>query len=420
MPRSTAYPPDLARYVADHWPAEGAPLPPPDLFGEALSVAYQASLTAEEGRPTNFRLLLTDPEQLPESGAPNDGVLRLAFEHDRPFSANELRRLSPAAPFEVALIGAHVSSGKLRIWGIAHSGAAWLRPTWGGRGPVPNWSYDPIVHVTAPGQIAVRCAGNLIGALERGTLVDAMLDVFDSKWLPALFERELLAVQDEHATLQAGLVSPTAVERSLVGIVGEHMLRRAIRVIRDSRHGGMILVAEAPNGARDKNLAGLRLKYQFGSDEPPRRYRSILFQILDRLAARSTKASVGWSDFALDDSPELEKLERSVFELSRVISSLSAIDGAVVLDKRLLLVGFGAEVSADLPAPEQVFRAIDLEGERLLPEPIENVGTRHRAAYRFVQHHSRGLAIVISADGGISFVANRQGKVVFWEQSVTP
>ena len=52
--------------------------------------------------------------------------------------------------------------------------------------------------------------------------------------------------------------------------------------------------------------------------------------------------------------------------------------------------------------------------------PIENVGTRHRAAYRFVNDHPGGLAIVISHDGGMTFVANRDKEVVFWEQSVSP
>ena len=114
------------------------------------------------------------------------------------------------------------------------------------------------------------------------------------------------------------------------------------------------------------------------------------------------------------------QLEQAVFEWSRVLSSLSAVDGAVVLDKRFSLRGFGAEVSAELPAPSQVWRALDLEGTTRVPESIESVGTRHRAAYRFVKDHPDGLAVVVSHDGGVSFVANRAGDVVFWEQSVSP
>jgi hypothetical protein len=92
----------------------------------------------------------------------------------------------------------------------------------------------------------------------------------------------------------------------------------------------------------------------------------------------------------------------------------------VVLDKRFALLGFGAEVSAELPVPAQVWRAHDAEGRTREPDDIENVGTRHRAAYRFVHDHPGGLAIVISHDGGVSFVANRDQQVVFWEQSVGP
>ena len=60
-----AYPPDLARYVQEHWPSGRTLQVPPDLLSEALSVAFEASLTAEEMRPSRFRLLLTPAEQLP-------------------------------------------------------------------------------------------------------------------------------------------------------------------------------------------------------------------------------------------------------------------------------------------------------------------------------------------------------------------
>ena len=420
MSRVHAYPPDLAEYVVSHWPAGRTLEVPRDLLCQALSVAFQASLTSEEARPTRFRLLLTPVDRLPESGVPNQGVLRLRFDPSRRLTADELRRLAPSTPFETSLIGVQPEEGKLRVWGIAHSGPAWLAPTSGGRSLVPIWTYDPIIHVTGPGQLAVRSAGKLVGALERGSLVDAMMDVFDSEWLPAMFIREREQIRAEHAARQAQTQSPTLVEHSLVGRIGQHMLRRSIQLVRGARHGGMILVVDSEPGAASLKLDGLRLKYRFNQDEPSHRYRSLLLQILERVAAATSKATVEWSDFALDSSPDLEKLEQSVFELSRVMANLTAIDGAVVIDKRFGLLGFGAEVSAELPAPSRVWRALDVEGRERVQDDIENVGTRHRAAYRFVRDHAHGLAIVISHDGGVSFVANRDQEVVFWEQSVSP
>jgi hypothetical protein len=417
MPRSHAYPPDLARYVEANWP-EGQQLPlSSELFEEAISVAFQASLTVEEARPTRFRLLLTSPEALPETGVPKAGVLRLRFDEARALTADELRRLAPAVPFETALIAAHAWRGKLRIWGVAHSGPAWLAPTWGGRNVVPNWTYDPIIHVTGAGHLAVRCAGKLIGAIERGQVVDATLDVFESQWLRAMFVREREAIRDLHDASQQHAAVPTSVELSLVGKVGQQMLRRAIQLVRGAHHGGLMLVL---NVEGDQRPRGLRLKYSLSHDEPSRRYRTLLLRLLEAVAKTSDKPAVGWADFVSDQSPELAALEQEVFELSRVLANLTAIDGALVLDKRFSVLGFGAEVSAELPAPEQVYRALDAEGEQCQPESIENVGTRHRAAYRFVNDHPDGLAVVVSQDGGVSFVANRDGRVLFWEQSVSP
>jgi len=273
--------------------------------------------------------------------------------------------------------------------------------------------------VTGPGKIGVRCAGKLVGAIERGLLVDTTIDVFDSAWLPAMFDREREEIRAEHDALQARTASPTSVEASLVGRVGQHMLRRAIQLVRGSRHGGMILVVNTGID-RTNGLRALRLKYRLGQDEPSQRYRTLLLQILENVAAASPNTSVGWSDFASNASVQLEMLEQAVFEWSRVVANFTAIDGAVILDKRFGLIGFGAEVSAELPVPERVWRALDTEGRERQPDDFENVGTRHRAAYRFVNDHPDGLAIVISQDGGVSFVANRQGEVVFWDQSVSP
>jgi hypothetical protein len=413
------YPSDLGAYVRDHWPAGRALTMPHELMCEALSVAYHASLTSEEARPTRFRLLLTPPEALPEGGEPNAGVLRLTFDRVRAATPDEIRQLSPAAPFETALIGAHVFDGKLGIWGLAHSGPAWLAPTWGGRSVIPNWTFDPIVHVTAPGHLAVRSAGKLVGGLEQGALVDAMIDVFESEWLTGMFAREREEVRRAHDEQQAHASVPTAAAPSLVARVGQQMIRRAIQLVLGARHGGLILVADVPSDAPADAFAGLNLKYRFDGSEPARRYRTLLFRILDRLAARTTNASVDWADFVKDTSPDLEKLEQAVFELSRVIAGLAEIDGAVVLDKRFTILGFGAEVSGELPTPPRVHRALDTEGQRRELNTVEEVGTRHRAAYRFVQRHPTGLAVVISHDGVVSFVANRDGDVVSWQQSVS-
>src|SRR5262249_51234531 len=161
----------------------------------------------------------------------------------------------------------------------------------------------------------------------------------------------------------------------LIGRVNQQLLRRSVQLIRGARHGGMILMVDATEASslnRPGELRGMRLKYRFDPEEPTRRYNALLLEILRTLAAGSSKASVDWSDFAGDPSPELERLEQAVFELSRLIANLTAIDGALILDKRFGLLGFGAEVSAELPPPSQIWRALDAEAEQLVADDIEN------------------------------------------------
>ena len=67
-----------------------------------------------------------------------------------------------------------------------------------------------------------------------------------------------------------------------------------------------------------------------------------------------------------------------------------------------------------------MWRALDSEGTRRELEDIEAVGTRHRAAYRYVNGHPNSVAVVVSHDGAVTFVVNRDGEVMFWEQTNQP
>jgi hypothetical protein len=394
-----AYPPDLADYTIEQWPKDVPLGLSRDQLAEVLSACFLASMMTDEGRPVRFRLLITPLDALPIEGEPNRGVLRLRFDESRELLPDELRRLSPAVPFETSLIGAWLEGSELRIWGIAHSGASWLAPTWGGRDSGVMWTRAAIVHVTGPGRIAVRSSARLVAGVERGALISSAMDVFESKWLPRLF----------------------AQDKTLLQTLSQHLMRRALRLIRAAGHGGMILIADVEEAERFKRgIGAVRLKYTFADEEPRGRYRTLVARLVRALERMSPTGAVRWEDYLDGNDPALAEIEQSVFELSRLIASLAATDGAVLLNKRFDLIGFGAEVSAEIPAPKAVWHAIDIEGVRRACDLAESVGTRHRAAYRFVQHHPDGLAAVISSDGAVRFVAWFENGVTYWEQSMSP
>jgi hypothetical protein len=195
------------------------------------------------------------------------------------------------------------------------------------------------------------------------------------------------------------------------------MVRRAIFLIRQAGHGGLLLFADTEllPLCSESARGPLKLKYMFRENEARFRYRTLLQRLFEALAKHGD-GEVDLQRFLAAETPDVIGVEQSIFELSRLVSGLAAVDGAVVVNKRFELIGFGAEVSGELPYPDTVQQALDVEGERRAPEPANSVGTRHRAAYRFVTAHPEGLAVVISLDGIVRFVANIEGTIVFWDQ----
>ncbi|MEI9947952.1 MAG: putative sensor domain DACNV-containing protein [Pseudomonadota bacterium] len=402
-----AYPAQLADFVLDHWPGAIALALDRRALTELLSTCFQASLAHEEGRNVRFRLVSASAEELSRASAASD-FLCLEFAEPQLFSPDAARRLSPAAPFNSSLIGVSQRGDQWYMWGIVHTGANWLAPTWGGRKHQERLSL-PTVHVLGAGRIGVYAGANLVASLEHGMIEATTTDVFTSRWIGELFRGAF----GPGAELDAAARS----QANLVRVVSQHMVSRAIFLIRQAGHGGLLLFAgrqllETCAGSAN---GPLKLKYEFRDNDARRRYRTLLQRLFEALA-KNGDGAVDLTRFLESQTPDVAEVEHSIFELSRLVSGLAAVDGAVVLNKRFELIGFGAEVSGELPYPDFVQQALDVEAERRSDEPANSVGTRHRAAYRFVTAHPQGLAIVISIDGIVRFVANIEGKIVYWDQ----
>jgi Probable sensor domain DACNV len=435
-----AYPDDLASYVREHWgdsssDPEGAKyqqngsLPAVPVLEELLSTCYQASLLREEERAVTFRLIFAEPHLFPEEEGPPEGLHRLEFSEPRPFDEHELRRLSPATDFERSMIGASPDGGGgIRIWGIVHSGLRWLRSVRGGREPSAPLPPVPVVEVEGPGRLQIRKGSVSVAELEGGRLSDSYTDVFASRWLPELFapvRAELVELHEEARREAAAEGEPWApLDPDLPRTIAQQMVKRLVSTVRGARHGGTVVVVP-PSGARDI-LAGRHvvLKHTFTDSEPRRRYRTLIVQIMNRLAQDHGKGeeasyprTVGWKEYVASDDRELAELDEAVFEFAYLVAGLSAIDGVVVMTQHFELLGFGGEISGELPALASVHNALDLEGKRTAEEGTGGVGTRHRSAYRLAGALSDALVVVISQDGDARFVRCMDGAVTYWDQT---
>jgi hypothetical protein len=399
-------------------------LPPRPQLEELLSTAFQASLLRDEERPVTLRLLVADADELPLDGGPPFGLLRLAFDHNRRFSVEELRRLSPAAKYHRSLLGVCVApDGELLIWGIAQSGPRWLQSTHGGRAHATSLPDVLVIRVTGPGRLFIACGSVNVAGLNGGRLTDGAMDVFESDWLPERFAeaREEIAILHREAAAGAS-VAWGEVDLGVVGSLSQQMVKRVLANIRSTHHGGMLVLLPPECSEHMTTEGPIRMKYACSDEEPRRRFRTLLLAVMRVLAAAAGltapwEGSLGWGAYRGWHSPELAAFDEAIFEMAHLIAALANVDGAVVLTKRFEVLGFGAEITGDLPEVTTVERALDLEGTVREAEVVDAVGTRHRSAYRLCARFHEALAIVVSQDGGVRFVAWKDGAVTYWDHA---
>ena len=424
------YPHELAAFVAERWELAniggrgiGSDLPATAALEEVLSTCYQASLLREEERPVAFRMILCEPDEFPEDDhGPPAGFHRLRFTESRRFIPDELRRVSPAVDYHRSLIGIGLRlDGRPSMWGLVSSGPRWIQAARGGR---TRWRPLPdrlVVAATDPGRLVVYRGSDRVATLHRGRIDLPAAEAFDSRWFRETFAEacEELYVLHRAATADS---AHRPLDPGFVAHIGQNIIRWALSVIRSSGHGATLLFV-APKAA-DQHVAEpfLNIKYRFADEPPRRRIRDLILRVMEAVSRSGRDVSeaarpVGWADYVASHDELLAELDEGVYEMAHLLADLSAADGAVVLTKRLDVLGFGAEISGALPDVSEVARALDAEARQTILESAAGVGTRHRSVYRLSSALAEATGLVVSQDGDVRFVRQLNGQVTYWEQS---
>jgi hypothetical protein len=148
------------------------------------------------------------------------------------------------------------------------------------------------------------------------------------------------------------------------------------------------------------------------------RYRDLLFMVmrtLSQVGADHGLQTVGWKEYQELTDERLAELDEAIFEHAHFLADLMAIDGALVLTAARDVIGFGAEIHVPANENEIVYQALDIEGLKVVEQRQDEAGTRHRAAYRLSREYSECMTVVISQDGSVRYVDNRDGRVTYWD-----
>lgn len=426
--RQYAYPSDLAALVLTRWGEATAagqidlPTPASSTLAHVLSTCYLATLLREEGRPVTFRLAVSEPEAFAPAAGPPSGLHRLVFARPLPLDEHELRRLAPAVEFSRSLIGATDAGGKPTIWGVIHSGPHWLQSVRGGREVEQTIPPVLIVAATGPGRLLVTAGALTLAALTNGALSGREVDVFQAKWLHERLSEVGRATWAAHMRERERATRPWAdVHPTFGAVLAGHVLRRIVATIRAAQHGGTLIIVPAGRVAEllvDGSY--LRVKYGFTDDEPRRRIATLMADIMTELARNAgPDAAVRWNTYEASRAQRLREMDEALFEVAHLVADLTRVDGTVVMSDRLEILGFGVEISGELPEVQRVSRARDLEGTDREWVRTDRVGTRHRSAYRLCQAVRDALTLVVSQDGGLRFIRWHDDGVTYWEQVAT-
>jgi hypothetical protein len=341
-------------------------VPTRQMLAEMLEVAFWASLTSNEGRPTRVRMVML------RAGFSDDV---LAFKHSMPYTEDEIAQLAPATS-ATAWLAVDMMDQPGRIWGLS-------------RKPIYDRLDAVTVEVTDPGTIRVGFGpfqSFVVFAGRSTTSPHGARDMALTARLRSALGKDLYA---------KGVVGSDTVWRECLA------LGFLARMVLEDRHGGTLLVV--PTNTHDWMDSLVPFTHEFV--QPDSSIRDSIRAVLRQ------GASDGKAFAMLDQSDVSEDVKDAMFAvLSQVnwypegvlrpVARLAAVDGAVVLTADLNVLGFGAMISTESvpdvylarPWPEDVLE-VNIE---------EAGGARHQSAIRFVGRHRGSVALVISHDRHLS------------------
>lgn len=99
----------------------------------------------------------------------------------------------------------------------------------------------------------------------------------------------------------------------------------------------------------------------------------------------------------------------------RFVSSLSCVDGLVLLSPHLNVLGFGTVITEkSLPDSVYLSRTSSPSSKMTKINP-EHYGTRHHSMFSYCNKHHESVGFVVSQDGEIRAIKYVDGQMVMWE-----
>jgi hypothetical protein len=186
--------------------------------------------------------------------------------------------------------------------------------------------------------------------------------------------------------------------------------------LRRSSTGGSLLISAKP---RLKNLSfGHRFHYSRLRD-------ALVLDILDDLYLRyleswglsGDKSAVFEANKLIFARVDAEDRKEELRGAVKLVTSLAALDGAVLLTPDLDLSGFSIKIGAS-SEPHVIYDGEDFarKGKKAKTVNLGSFGTRHSSVIRYCRADPQAIGVIVSQDGHVRIAATENKSVVLWDR----
>ncbi|MCW3490234.1 DNA integrity scanning protein DisA nucleotide-binding domain protein [Dethiobacter alkaliphilus] len=415
--------------------AEQPPFPTEEELNYLLDVIYHASFLTEESRRIAVRVAYILPQAVDGKVSPimNHHNPPIPFNKPISFSVSEILRLAPAVDPTNSIIvvgpakdvGLKSTESALAIWGILNQGSEWWRVLTGR----DTAAFCPpnilTVSAFAPGNITASTMGFVLFRLRAGELLDLPLEDLSKGFIGAF-------LKDAAESLYLETCKKLQTKRYYATDFDDHprqqyfrTLTNIINLARERGHGGTFVIISDEITHEDQRLQDrMTIKYPLNlsgvwddlieESIASRNYFNLLFPKDNQYLLNSPKAPAKKLKELIWSKNKQEHAQENITNFEQFVSSLSGVDGAVVLSKRLKVLGFGAEIMAISPSLKTVKIANDPDANKFYERPINSFGTRHRSALRLCSSFEDLMCLVISQDGAVRAIKRVGPNVYMW------
>jgi sensor domain DACNV-containing protein len=392
-PTAPVFPPALVRVLRERSLSEHGCLAEvsDEVIAQLLTTVFFAGLETYEGERNPIGVAFLGKSQadfIIQEGSESGGAFLyqwkvMQFNSPRPFAIRELVKLAVAGVDRRIYSAVRVlEDGNLAITGLAREGA--------------NADSEAFVKIIAssPGYLSIRRGRDLLLGYERGMILTGGEQlVFSAGPIRRALE----------ATAGAAGLEGDAVADYLDAV------RSIVREMSGHGRGGIVIISrdEEPEFAESAT-------YKMVRDSS----LAALLRLVGRIkwTAAAVGSGAGNPPFAhLLRNALLTEVERAIEEFG----ALTAIDGAILLNRDLALIAFG--VILPVGRPTAVAQAVDAEGLHGRIIDLGSRGTRHRAGVSYAARHPGSVVFVASEDGQVSclFRSSTQHQVRLWHLGPT-